>query len=191
MSSNKQRNTDRGTILIIEDEPDITRAYTRWLSVDYEVRVAHTGGEALDHLDDSISIILLDRRLPDISGEELLPEIRSTIDDCRVAIISTAEPDFEILDYGFDLYIEKPITEPETLCEAVRTLERRATFDSKMQEFLSLASKKAMLEASKHRDELEQHDEYALLLERIESLRADLDDVTVELDDEDLRVSFS
>lgn len=190
-SSNQAPAASDGTVLIIEDEPAITDAYARWLDGKYAVRTARTGSEALEELNGDVDIVLLDRRLPDIAGEDLLSEIRSRNMDCRVAIISTVEPDFDILELGFDLYLEKPITEPETLQEAVATLINRSQFDTKMQEFLSLASKKATLEAKKSVTELSESDEYEELLERVQDLRSELRDVTVELDDEDLRVSFS
>lgn len=191
MSTKPHTPAGSESVLIIEDEPDITRAYRRWLEDEYDVRVAHTGRDALDQLDGSVSIVLLDRRLPDTTGEELLPQIRENTDNCHIAIISTVEPDFDILDYGFDLYVEKPVTGPEEILEAVRTLERRASFDSKMQEYLSFASKKAALEANKTSQELQNNEDYEQLLDRIDALRVELDNVMGDLSDDDLRTSLS
>ena len=179
------------TILVIEDEPAIRDIYRRWLEEEYDVRAAENGAEAIKKLDETVDVVLLDRRLPDIAGEELLADIRSQNLDCRVAIVSTVEPDFDIIELGFDLYIEKPVTEPEMLQEAVATLLKRSEFDEKMQEFMSLASKKATLDATKPSKELFRSDEYMDLLERVKYLRAELRDATVALDDEDLRVSLA
>lgn len=179
------------TILIVEDEPDICSAYARWLDDEFTVRIAHTGAEARAVFDEAIDIVLLDRRLPDLAGEELLPDLREKHPDCRVAIISTMEPDFDIIEFGFDLYLEKPITDPNTLRDAVLTLLQRSEFDAKLQEFLSQASKKATLEATKSQAELGSSEEYETLLARLENLRCELDDVTGSLDDDDLRVAFS
>lgn len=178
------------TVLIIEDETAIREVFERWLTDRYDVRSASTGAEALEKVDNVVDIVLLDRRLPDIAGEDLLPKLRERNDACRVAIISTVEPDFDIIDLGFDIYVEKPVTDPDVLHDTVRTLLQRSQFDEKMQEFLSLASKKAALEAAKPPGELWASDEYTELFEHVRSLRAELREVTDDLDDEDLRVSF-
>ncbi len=188
--SNSLSTTDsQYTILIVEDEPPISDIYARWLDADYHVRIARTGEEAKSKLGD-VDVVLLDRRLPDMAGEELLPDIHERNADCRVAIISTVEPDFDIIELGFDLYIKKPITNPQKLRSAVTTLVQRSQFDSKMQEFLSLASKKATLEATKSSRSLARNTEYQTLHTRVQQLREELQDVTISLDDDDLRVSF-
>lgn len=179
------------TVLIVEDEGAIRDVYARWLADRYNVRLASSGTEALDHFDESVDIVLLDRRLPDIAGEELLPKLRDRNADCRVAIVSTVEPDYDIIDLGFDLYVEKPVTDPEVLYETIRTLLHRSQFDEKMQEFLSLASKKATLDAAKPPAELWASDEYTELFSKIQSLREELRGVTDVLNDEDLRVAFT
>ena len=179
------------TVLIVEDEPAISDLYARWLDDNHDVRIARTGSAALSSLDENVDIVLLDRRLPDIAGEELLSDIRSREFNCRVAIISTVEPDIDIINLGFDLYVEKPVTDPETLLQAVDTLRQRSEFDARMQEYLSLASKKATLESNKPPKELRTNEEYLGLLDRVRELKEDLQEVTMSLDDDDLRVSFS
>lgn len=178
------------TVLIVDDEQPITDAYAQWLEDDYEVRTAYSGSEALEKLDEEVDAVLLDRRMPNLSGEDVLARIHEQGLNCRVALVSAVEPDFDILELGFDAYLEKPVSEAEELLETVETLLKRSTYDSQMQRFLSLANKKAALETKKSPEELDANDEYAQLTEELAELRSQLSDTAGTLDDEDLRAEF-
>ncbi|WP_135805644.1 HalX domain-containing protein [Halorussus marinus] len=180
----------QATVLIADDERPITDAYAQWLEEEYAVRTAYSGSEALDKLDAEVDVVLLDRRMPDISGEDVLDEIHDRGLTCRVALVSAVEPDFDILELGFDAYLEKPVSNAEELLETVETLVRRTTYDAQMRRFLSLANKKAAIEAKKAPEELEANDEYVELTEEIAELRTRLSETATELDDDDLRAEF-
>ena len=176
-------------VLVVEDEPDLADLYAAWLGDEYRVRTAYGGQEALDELDavdDDVDAILLDRRMPGLSGDEVLSAVRDRGIDCRVAMVTAVEPDFDILEMGFDDYLVKPVTS-DTLKETVAGLLRRGEYDTEMQELFSLTSKKAMLETEKSATELADNDEYQRLTDRISELRSQadesLDAVTEDEDD--------
>ncbi|RAW45724.1 DNA-binding protein [Halorubrum sp. 48-1-W] len=175
-------------VLIVEDEPDLADLYAAWLGDEYRVRTAYGGHEALetvDELDDDVDAILLDRRMPGLSGDEVLTAVRERGIDCRVAMVTAVEPDFDILEMGFDDYLVKPVAS-ETLKETVEGLLRRGTYDSGVQNLFSLTSKKAMLEAEKSASELADNEEYQKLTARIEELREEVDrslEAVTETDD--------
>lgn len=161
-------------ILVVEDEPDLADLYAAWLGDDYRVRTAYGGREALDALDDEIDAILLDRRMPGLSGDEVLDEVRDRGIDCRVAMVTAVEPDFDIIEMGFDDYLVKPVSK-ESLRETVGSLLERNEYEEGVQELFSVSSKIAVLEAEKRQAELEENEEYQRLKERHEELQADLD----------------
>ncbi|QKY18329.1 HalX domain-containing protein [Halorubrum sp. CBA1229] len=176
-------------VLVVEDEPDLADLYAAWLGDEYRVRTAYGGQEALEELDavdDEVDAILLDRRMPGLSGDEVLSAVRERGIDCRVAMVTAVEPDFDILEMGFDDYLVKPVTS-DTLKETVAGLLRRGEYDTEMQELFSLTSKKAMLETEKSATELADNDEYQRLTDRIEELRSRADEsleaVTEDEDD--------
>jgi len=181
---------DDATVLIVDDEKPITDAYAQWLKDDFSVRTAYSGSEALEKLDETVDVVLLDRRMPDLSGEDVLGEIHEQGLNCRVALVSAVEPDFDILELGFDAYLEKPVSEADELLDTVRTLLRRTTYDVQIQRFLSLANKKAALETKKTPEALDASEEYERLTAELADLRAQLSDTATELDDEDLRAEF-
>ena len=189
-----------GTILVVEDDTSVTKLYMQFLEPEYTVLTAETTQEGIDTLlgehssdDDpsttAVDAVLLDRRLPDAPGEEVLDFIEEQRFDCRVAMVTGVEPDFDIVDMGFDLYIVKPVTRSELL-EAVETLFVRSEYGGLLREAASLASKRALLESEKSEAELEASHEYATLLERMSELDDELLDLAGSLSSDDYRVMF-
>ncbi|GAA0241243.1 response regulator transcription factor [Haladaptatus pallidirubidus] len=182
--------SDVPTVLIVDDEHAITNLHARWLEDSYNIKKAYNGTEALEQIDEAVDIVLLDRRMPDHSGKEVLEEIRNRELDCRVAMVTAVEPDFDILELGFDDYICKPVSDPEQLHTIVSSLEIRSTYDSQLQEMLALSTKKAALENRKKADELAEHREYSNLKTKLASLRDNLSKTVEGLDNDDLRAEF-
>lgn len=175
----------RTTVLIVEDEEGLADLYSTWLEAEYDVRTAYGGQSALDQLDDEIDVVLLDRRMPDITGDQVLEELRARGIDCRVAMVTAVEPDFDVIEMGFDDYIVKPVTRPDLigLIEQLLSLE---TYDDSIQQFYQLASKKAALEGSKTEQELQESDEYATLVAEFERVKERTDAMVEGLSPEEL-----
>jgi DNA-binding response OmpR family regulator len=175
---------DAPVVLIVEDEPDVAETYNLWLREDYEVRMAQNGDEALDMLDEDVDVVLLDRMMPGLSGDEVLSRIRDSGFECRVAMVTAVEPDFDILEMGFDSYLTKPIRS-EQLHETVGNLLERSTYDGLLQEYYSLVEKQATLEATKSSAELAESEEYADLTDRISELQDDLSQTLGGIEDDE------
>jgi DNA-binding response OmpR family regulator/two-component sensor histidine kinase len=129
---------NKGRILIVEDDSDLLRAFSRIISKEgYEVLEAATGGEGLricneDHPD----LVLLDATLPDASGVDLCRQIKAddNLTSSFVLMISgqrtSPEHLAEGLEAGADGYLTKPV-EPKVLLAHVRALLRikKAEYD--------------------------------------------------------------
>ncbi|APW99082.1 DNA-binding protein [Halobiforma lacisalsi AJ5] len=172
--------TDTPSVLIVEDEPDLANLYAAWLESEYDVRTAYDGDDALAAIDESIDVVLLDRRMPGLSGDTVLETIREHDLDCYVAMVTAIEPDFDIVGMGFDDYLVKPVSKEELL-RIVDQLLLRSSYDDQLREFFALASKKALLDAQKSEAELESSREYAELEDRLAALRAHVTETTSEL----------
>lgn len=162
--------TDEPVVLIVEDEPDIVDTYELWLDAGYEVRTAESGDEGLRRLDDSVDVVLLDRKMPGLSGDELLERIHERGLDCLVAMVTAVEPDFDILEMGFDTYLTKPVRQ-EQLTETVEALLTRSEYDSLLQRYYAMVEKRAALDATKPEEALARNEEYSQLSTAIEELR--------------------
>ncbi|WP_135366111.1 HalX domain-containing protein [Halosimplex halophilum] len=188
-------------VLVVEDDPEIAALYARWLSEEYQTRVAHGPDEALDRLDESVTVVLLDRQLSEGDGEsapdsESAPDGESVLDaiaaseyDPSVALVTAVEPDFDIVDMDIDAYRLKPLTRTELL-ELVRSLRRRARYDASLSELFSLVSKRAALMASRSDEELRDSDEYRELVARLQTVNARTDDLVRGLSARDVETLF-
>jgi DNA-binding response OmpR family regulator len=172
---------DLPLVLVVEDESDLADLYAAWLGNGYRVRTAYGGREALEKLDSEVDVVLLDRRMPGLSGDEVLDAIKERGIDCQVAMVTAVEPDFDVLEMGFDDYLVKPVAREELL-DTVGNLERRSSYGDGVQELFSLASKKALLEAEKTDAELGENAEYQELADRLTTLREELDTTIESMD---------
>lgn len=116
-------------ILIIEDDTSLTELLSYGLEEDgFSVDVCHNGLDgltlALQNLHD---IILLDRMLPSLPGEEILKRIRHNAVDTPVIFITALGESLEkinCLDLGADDYLVKPFDIGELLAR-IRCVMRR------------------------------------------------------------------
>lgn len=174
-------DTDDATVLVVDDESDVAELYTAWLSRTYDVRTANDGDEALEKADDDVDVIFLDRQMPGKSGDEVLDILDERGLDCRVVMVTAVDPDFDIVEMPFDDYLTKPVSREE-LSSTVDEMQTRDSYDDQLQEYFSLASKKATLEAEKHPSELEGNDEYQAISQQVEDLHASATETVTEVD---------
>ena len=118
------------SILVIEDEPDLREGLKHNMELEgYVVATAATGTEGLakaQSLDPSL--ILLDLMLPELSGLEILRQIRDEGNITPVIILSAKGQDAEKvegLELGADDYMAKPFG-LEELTARVRAVLRRS-----------------------------------------------------------------
>lgn len=174
------------TVMIVDDDPGILDTYSAWLSDEYDIVTASDGEEALDRIDDEVSVVLLDRRMPGMSGREVLDEIRDAGYGARVAIVTAVEPDFEVIDMGFDAYLVKPVTKGE-LTGTVEDLLQRVEYGELVLDYQSLVSKKVLIEQKKSEKELADSDEYAELLDRLEDVESRVDELSRKMSTDDFK----
>jgi len=134
------------SVLVVEDESGLATLYETYLEPEFDVRTATSGEEALERFDGTVDVVLLDRQMPEMSGDEVLAELRDRGYDVPVAMVTAVEPDADIVDMAFDEYLGKPI-EADVLVRTVRVLANRSSFEAKSREFFRLAAKKASLDA--------------------------------------------
>lgn len=186
--ANSETNAELSTILIVEDETDLADLYVAWLTDTYEVHTAYNGEDALAKLDDTIDVVLLDRRMPGLSGDDVIAEIRDRSLDCRVVIVSGALPDFDIIGMGFDDYLTKPV-DADDLHDAIERMLALAEYDESLQTLQQFVATKVALEEQKSRAELQANAEYADLQQRIAELRTETDAIIKDLTDEELEAA--
>jgi DNA-binding response OmpR family regulator len=174
--------SDQATVLVVDDEEEVADVYALRLRSEYETRTAYGGEEALEEIDEQVDIVLLDRRMPDIAGDDVLAEIRDDGFDCKVIMLTAVDPGMDILEMDFDDYLCKPV-EKEDLVSAIEQQLQVQRYDERLSEYLEVTSKLALLEAELSPQEIEDSDELRELSARAEELRAEMDDTLNGFDD--------
>jgi len=100
-------------ILVIDDDEDITKTVAAILEDQgYIVDIAGTGTEAIEKTQKNhYDLILVDIRLPDMEGLEVINKIRDTTPKIRKIIITgypTLQNAITAVNEGADAYIIKP-----------------------------------------------------------------------------------
>ena len=116
-------------ILVVDDEPQITRVLRTTLSTQrYDVRVANDGETALEIMKDwSPDLVITDVSMPNMDGLALCREVRMR-SDVPIIVLSVKEDErtkVKALDLGADDYVTKPFSLNELLAR-VRAHLRRA-----------------------------------------------------------------
>ena len=113
-------NNPKKRVIVIDDDKSILRTFTRILQKNgYEIDVAETGKEAIDKSKKMrYDLALIDIRLPDMDGTDLLVKMQETMHDA-IKIMITGFPSLETgvkaLDEGADAYLVKPVKPEELL----------------------------------------------------------------------------
>ncbi len=118
-------------ILVVDDEPQITRVLRRSLAAHrYDVRTAADGESALDTFRDfKPDLVITDLSMPEMSGLDLCRELRknSRIPIIVLSVKGEEKTKVEALDAGADDYITKPFGIDELLARVRATLRRTAS----------------------------------------------------------------
>ena len=181
--------TEPATILVVDDEPDVADAYAAQLQDEFIVSTAYGGQEALDKIDDAVDVVLLDRRMPGISGDEVLAKIRDRELRIRVAMVTAVDPDFDIIEMPFDDYVIKPVSRDD-LFETINRLLRSSEYEDRLRRYYALTAKHATLMANKPESELAESDQFRQLETELSEIRDALNRTISEFDDDDFAAAF-
>ena len=127
-----QPSPAEASILVVDDEDAIRNALARFLvKRGYQVRTAKTGEEALEQLKDgAASLMLLDVRMPGMSGMDVVPEALNLNPDLAIVMLSgvtDATSAAICMQRGAMDYLTKPIELTDLAGAIQRALRRRDT----------------------------------------------------------------
>ena len=120
-----------GRILIVEDDPAVQKALRRLFETEgYSVETQSDGKSALDSFQASApAAVVLDLRLPKVSGSDVCKEIKSINPTLPIVVLSAASDVSDkvlLLELGADDYVTKPFS-PRELLARVRAALRHTT----------------------------------------------------------------
>lgn len=128
----------QGSVLIIDDEAEIRESLQTLLEIEgYEVETAVDGEDGLLRLAERpFDLVLLDLALPDRSGLDLLPEIRSLDPQLSVIMITaygTVEDAVRAMQFGATNFLQKPWDNEKLLADVRIAVARRRAEEENIQ----------------------------------------------------------
>ena len=119
----------KGKILIVDDEKDLRDLLKSVVEADFTVTEADSGAALLKCFSqDAPDVVILDLKLPDANGLDLLPQIKKTWPDCEVVVLTgeaTFEAAVEATKRGAYHFINKPFNLQALQVTIGRALESR------------------------------------------------------------------
>lgn len=125
-----RRGAERGIILVVEDDPSIAELLQLYMTREgYRVISSVEGGPVAELVrDERPSLVVLDLMLPDISGLQVLKDLRS-FSTVPVIVLTAKDADQDKilgLELGADDYMTKPFSPGELMARARAVLRRAA-----------------------------------------------------------------
>lgn len=118
-------------ILIADDEKDIREICKTYFEFEgYQVTLAENGKEALEFIDESIDLMVLDIMMPEVDGYDVVKEMKAQQLDIPYIYLTakTSESDTIFgLMLGADDYVKKPFSPRELVIRAKNLLDRLVT----------------------------------------------------------------
>jgi len=155
--------------LVVDDEQEVADAYALRLKGYCDVDTVYNGEDALSVIAERpVDVVLLDRHMPGLSGDDVLRELDDRGYYGRVVMVTAIDPEFDVLDMPFDDYLCKPVDR-----EDVRTVidqQRQVLGFETLGSYFRAESKRAVLAAETTPEQRENHEAYAEIEERVEEL---------------------
>jgi len=146
---------ENARILVVDDDENIRKVLVTILEEEgYTVEMADSAGKAIEKTKNNVyNLALIDIRLPDMEGIELLTRMRPTTPKMRKIIITgypTLQNAIEAVNRGADAYIMKPFDMEKVLCTIKEQLkkqeEERQFTQEKVTEFIETRVKQLEVE---------------------------------------------
>ncbi|QGX93706.1 response regulator [Haloplanus rallus] len=155
--------------LVVDDEQEVADAYALRLRGYCDVETVYSGEAALSAVADTpVDIVLLDRHMPGMSGDDVLSELVARGYDGRVVMVTAVDPGIEVLDMPFDDYLCKPVDREDV--RAVIDQQRRILAYETLGAYFSAEAKRAVLEAELDSETHREHERFVAVAEQAERL---------------------
>src|SRR6201998_3766238 len=131
MKQNEKDENVMETVLVVEDSRAMQRTLQRLREADsWNVEIASDGISGLESFRKQLpSAVLLDLKLPGLSGKELCREFKTIAASVPIVVLSAnaeVEDKVLLLELGADDYVTKPFSPRELLARVRRAMRRGA-----------------------------------------------------------------
>ncbi|TQQ82714.1 response regulator [Halonotius terrestris] len=173
---------EKPRVVVVDDEKKVADAYALRLQDVAAVSVAYDGREALDLITEGRppDVVLLDRHMPGLSGDDVLEKIREQGIRTQVVMVTAIDPDLGVVDLPFDDYLSKPV-DREDLYAAIDQQCQVLAYDL-LGEYFRLESTRAVIETQLPEDTDDADDQVAEIETRLATTEARVRDLLPDAD---------
>jgi CheY-like chemotaxis protein len=108
-------STERPSAVVVDDDAGVREVHRRFLTDRFTVETAANGVEGLSAITESTAVLVVDWKMPGLSGIEVARGVRSRGYDCTVVLVSGSDPPFDERTAPVDAVLTKPLTQSELL----------------------------------------------------------------------------
>ncbi|MDY4593868.1 MAG: response regulator [[Pasteurella] aerogenes] len=122
-------------LLLVDDDIELVELLTELLRLEgFQVEIAHNGQQALNKLDSSYDLVLLDIMMPVLNGVDTLKQLRQHFDIPVMMLTARGNESDRVLglELGADDYLPKPFNDRELVARIKAILRRTATNSSEV-----------------------------------------------------------
>lgn len=122
-------------LLLVDDDIELVELLTELLRLEgFQVEIAHNGQQALNKLDSSYDLVLLDIMMPVLNGVETLKQLRQRFDIPVMMLTARGNEIDRVLglELGADDYLPKPFNDRELVARIKAILRRTAANSSEV-----------------------------------------------------------
>lgn len=121
---------DPPTVLLVDDDERLIEMHENWLEDGYRVETETDGEEARERLGSEFDLLVVDQRIPELSGVKLAQYVDVSDFNCEVIMLSSVDFDEQIRQAPIDEFIKKPTTPKELERTIDSVLGRSGTEES-------------------------------------------------------------
>lgn len=160
---------DSSTAIVVEDDDGLRQLYRLYLEDQYAVRAVGSGDAALDCATAvGPDIVLLDRDLPDMSGDEIARELRAAGVEAPISMVTGTPPDSTVAELPIQDYVRKPL-DGDDFDALLGRLRAHREAPPAISALFAMLTRRARLESALDADELTDSDSFRKLNRRIEA----------------------
>ena len=131
---------EKSSILVVDDDKAILKLLSRILGDDFNVSLAQSGRESLDHINSNpdTAAVVMDYRMPDMTGTDAARQIKSLNPDIPIVIHTGYMEDLDrpslkendtafdtsLVNFGFVFKVDNPEDEPEDWKVSIKNPEK-------------------------------------------------------------------
>lgn len=155
------------TVLVVEDDPALRSLHRLYLAEDYEVQAVADGESALEVVDGTVDVVLLDRELPGRNGDAVARRLEADEFQGLIAMVTGQEPDPPVATLPIDDYVTKPLDQAE-IGAVVERLVARRELPPPIRTLFGLVTRRVRLESALEASRLADSDSFEALIRRID-----------------------